>query len=112
MYIDESLCEECLDCRPVCPVGALRSEVLGEKVLSAIAEFIVPEARALDFIEEMREFLDGELDCVATMSVTARADDGGKSEFMLRLRENGIDFYPNGKVNIGMVPAVAGSHGQ
>jgi ferredoxin len=43
MYIDESLCEECLDCRPVCPVGAIRLEVLGEKVLSAIAELIAPK---------------------------------------------------------------------
>jgi hypothetical protein len=31
---------------------------------------------------------------------------------MLQLRKRGIDFYPNGKVNVGMVPAVAGSHGQ
>lgn len=87
--------------------GALRPEILGEKVLSAIAEFIIPEAEALGFAEEMKEFLNSELGCVATMSVTSRADESGESEFMLRLKERGVDIYPNGKVNIGMVPAGA-----
>jgi NAD-dependent dihydropyrimidine dehydrogenase PreA subunit len=87
--------------------GALKPEVLNEKVLSAIAEFLVPEAEALDFIGEMKEFLDAELDTVATMSVISRADENGDSEFMGRLKEQGIDIYPNGKVNLGL--AVAGS---
>jgi NAD-dependent dihydropyrimidine dehydrogenase PreA subunit len=89
--------------------GALRPEVLGEKVLSAISEFTVPEAEALDFIEDMKKFLDGELECVATMSVISRADEDGDSEFLLCLKERGVAIYPNGKVNIGMVPAALGS---
>lgn len=82
--------------------GALKPEVLGEKVLSAIAEFLVPEPDALGFIDEMKNFLNAELDCVATMSVIARADEDGASEFMSKLKERGVDIYPNGKVNIGM----------
>jgi NAD-dependent dihydropyrimidine dehydrogenase PreA subunit len=82
--------------------GALKPEILGEKVLSAIAEFLVPEEKALDFIREMKDFLNGELDCVATMSVISRADENGDSDFLRCLQENGVDIYPNGKVNIGM----------
>jgi NAD-dependent dihydropyrimidine dehydrogenase PreA subunit len=87
--------------------GALRPEILGEKVLSAIVEFTLPEAEALDSIEELKAFLNAELECVATMSVISRADESGESDFMRRLTERGVDIYPNGKVNIGMVPASA-----
>lgn len=82
--------------------GALRPEVLGERVLSAIAEFLIPEGEAVDVINEMKDFLDAELDCLVTMSVIARAEENGESEFMERLKESGVEIYPNGKVNIGM----------
>jgi NAD-dependent dihydropyrimidine dehydrogenase PreA subunit len=82
--------------------GALRPEVLGEKVLSAIAEFIIDEDRAIPFIAEMKNFLNRELDSVATMSVISRADTFGNCLFMDRLKKAGHAFYPNGKVNIGL----------
>ncbi|MBW2622861.1 MAG: 4Fe-4S ferredoxin [Deltaproteobacteria bacterium] len=82
--------------------GALKPEILGEKVLSAIAEFIIEEERAIDFISEMKEFLNQELDSVATMSVISRADQAGDSHFIQRLLDAGYEPYPNGKVNIGM----------
>jgi ferredoxin len=82
--------------------GALKSELLGEKVMSAIAEFFVPEEGVFEFIEEMEHFLDTEIDSVATMSVIARADDGGRCGFLDRLKAHGQNPYPNGKVNIGM----------
>lgn len=82
--------------------GALRPEVLKERVLSAIAEFLVPEDETLEFIEEIKDFMNAELDCVATMSVISRADENGNSAFMQKLRDRGIGIYPNGKVNIGM----------
>jgi NAD-dependent dihydropyrimidine dehydrogenase PreA subunit len=82
--------------------GALRPEVLGERVLSAIAEFLVPEEKSLDVIEEMKSFLNSELDCLVTMSVISRAGRDGSSGFLQKLKESGVDTYPNGKVNIGM----------
>jgi NAD-dependent dihydropyrimidine dehydrogenase PreA subunit len=82
--------------------GALKPEILNEKVISAIAEFVLPEERALQAINEFRQFLNSELDCMVTMSVIARADDTGNSVFRTRLKESGYDIYPNGKVNIGM----------
>lgn len=85
--------------------GALRPEVLGEKVLSAIAEFVIDEDRAIDFISEMKTFLNREMDSVATMSVITRADSKGDCRFLDRLKIAGHNVYPNGKVNIGMALA-------
>jgi len=82
--------------------GSLRPEILGERVLSAIVEFLVPEASAMEMIDEMGRFIDSELDCVVTMSVISRADAEGTCAFSQRLRELGKKPYPNGKVNIGM----------
>jgi NAD-dependent dihydropyrimidine dehydrogenase PreA subunit len=86
--------------------GALKPEILGEKVLSAIVECLVPEETAIRFIDEMTEFLGAELDCVVTMSAVSRADDDGNSAFLQKLKEIGKNPYPNGKVNIGMAASV------
>jgi len=82
--------------------GALRPEILKEKVLSAIAEFLIPEENAIDLINELQAFLNDKLDTVATMSVISRADQNGDSDFIQRLKDHGLAPYPNGKVNIGM----------
>ena len=90
--------------------GALKKEVLGEKVLSAIAEFMVPRERALDVLRELIRFVNQELETVATISLIARNDAKDPHSFLLELQSHGKIFhyapYPNGKVNIGM--AIAG----
>ena len=82
--------------------GSLKPEVLNEKVLSAIAEFVVAEEKAIPLIKELKTFLNQELDTVATMSVIARANEEGMSDFREKLEKAGIESYPNGKVNIGL----------
>lgn len=82
--------------------GALRPEILNEKVLSAISEFLVPEERAMAFIDEMKHFLNESLETVATMSVISKADQQGRSDFLKRLMGRAEKPYPNGKVNIGL----------
>ena len=85
--------------------GALLPEILGEKVLSAIVEFKVPEERGLEIIDELAAFMNAELETVASMSVIVRADPDGKTEFIDRLKAGGYEPYPNGKVNIGLALA-------
>ncbi len=85
--------------------GALLSEILGEKVLSAIVEFKVPKERGLEIIAELAAFMNAELETVASMSVIVRADQDGKNEFIDCLKAGGYEPYPNGKVNIGMALA-------
>jgi len=82
--------------------GELRPEIRGEKVLSAIVEFVTDESNALNFINELESFLNLELDTVATMSVITRADRSGNADFLHKLKDHGKQPYPNGKVNIGM----------
>jgi NAD-dependent dihydropyrimidine dehydrogenase PreA subunit len=82
--------------------GALRPEILNEKVLSAIVEFVVDEDGVLDFIEEIQSFMNAELETVATMSVIARADEQGRADFLEKLKKGGQKPYPNGKVNLGL----------
>ena len=82
--------------------GALRSEILGEKVLSAIVECAVEEAKTLEFIGEMTDFLNKNLNTVATISVISRAGQDGTPDFIEKLKAHGREPYPNGKVNIGM----------
>lgn len=82
--------------------GALRPETLGEKVLSAIIELVVSEESAICFIDEMKAFLDREIETVATMNVMVRANEDGSCPFLQMLKDHGENPYPNGKVNIGM----------
>lgn len=82
--------------------GALKPEVLGEKVMSAIAEFLLPEEKALNAVKELVAFLNTDIDSVATMSVICRADEQGDCRFIEELRQAGLEPYPNGKVNIGL----------
>ena len=86
--------------------GELKSEVLQEKVLSAIAEFTVPVEIALNILEEMIRFVDREIDTVATISIISRHQDDGSNTFYEQLKSHGLQFgyapHPNGKVNIGM----------
>jgi len=82
--------------------GALKPEVLREKVMSAIAEFLIPEEKAMGVVKELAAFLNAELDSVASMSVICRADERGDCRFLKQVKQAGFAPYPNGKVNIGM----------
>ena len=86
--------------------GELKTEVLQEKVLSAIAEFTVPAPNTLAVLGEMIEFLNGEIDSVATVSIISRNQDDGSHMLYEQLIKHGHQYgyapYPNGKVNIGI----------
>ena len=86
--------------------GELKDEVLNEKVLSAIGEFIVTREKALDVLEELVAFINQELESVATISIIARNEVDGSHAFLRTLKErckaHGYSPYPNGKVNIGI----------
>lgn len=93
--------------------GALKEEVLNEKVLSAIAEFVVPREKALDVLEKLMAFINEELPSVATISAISKNDDDGGHSFLRKLQEHGKLHgyvpYPNGKVNIGIAALKGGN---
>ncbi len=81
--------------------GALKPEILDEKVISCVIEFILPD-EASGVLMTMVEALSREVESMFSLSVGLRADKKGRSPF-----ENifGSNTYrlPNAKSNIGVV---------
>ncbi len=85
-------------------VGSLKREVLGERVVSCLLEFIVPETAAGHLMTILGE-LDDEIQTVFNVCLAVRADQEGAA----RLREVfGADIHsiPNVKVNLGMARGI------
>lgn len=92
--------------------GAFKEEVLNERVLSAIAEFVVPKEKALNVLAKLIPFINTEIEAVATISLIAKNDHDGGHSFLHELQAhgkvNGYIPYPNGKVNIGIAAIKGG----
>ena len=86
--------------------GALKTDILDEKVISCVIEFIMPDAAADELMTMVRR-LSGEVESVFSLSVGLRADEQGKSRFE---EVFGPDIYelPNLKANIGAALSIAG----
>jgi Pyruvate/2-oxoacid:ferredoxin oxidoreductase delta subunit len=85
-------------------VGSLKPEILQEKVISCIVEFILPESAAGELMSMLRE-LDQEVKTVFNVCVGIRADEAGRP----RLKELfGPDIHslPQVKVNVGMARGI------
>jgi len=85
-------------------VGSLKPEILREKAISCLVEFIVPEAAAGEVLRLIRE-LDQEIRTVFSVCVAVRADKAGKP----RLQEvfgPEIHSIPQVKVNLGMARGI------
>jgi len=85
--------------------GALRPEVLDEKIISCVLEFVIPDTAAAELMELVHQ-LSAEVDTVFSLSVALRADESGRS----KLRDLfGPDVFclPNAKLNIGMAENIA-----
>jgi NAD-dependent dihydropyrimidine dehydrogenase PreA subunit len=81
--------------------GTFPPEILQEKVLSAIVEFKIPFARLGEILDLLKRLLPG-LDTVASVSLIGCSEQDGRIPLEDFLTKNGIGFYPNGKVNIGL----------
>ncbi len=81
--------------------GRLPAEIREEKVLSAIIEVTVEEARLLDVLELIKETAKG-LETVVSMDVACRAAQDGTWPCERILAEAGILYRPNAKINVGL----------
>jgi len=82
--------------------GKLQDEVLQEKVLSAIIEFIVPQDRVVDVLHTLKEVAP-KVDTVFSVDLAVRYSPDGSVPIKGAVEEVGFELRPNGKVNIGMV---------
>lgn len=81
--------------------GRLPPEIREEKVLSAIIEFAVEEAKLLDVLTLIRETAK-RLETVISMDVACRAAEDGTWPCAKILKEAGIFYRPNAKINVGL----------
>ena len=81
--------------------GQLPAEIREEKVLSAIIEFAVDETKLLDVLALIQETAKG-LETVISMDVACRAAQDGTWPCERILKEAGISYRPNAKINVGL----------
>ncbi len=85
--------------------GALRKDVLDERVLSTIVEFKVSEERLPEILPALRD-VAGTLETVFSLGIISVLPEQGPSLLPERIRKLGFDVRPNGKVNLGLGRAI------
>jgi ferredoxin len=86
--------------------GALKPEILNEKVISCVIEFLLPNTAAAELMAMVFE-LAGEVESVFSLSVGLRADEQGDAHFEEIFGPH-VFHLPNAKVNIGAAQNVGG----
>lgn len=81
--------------------GKIDDAILGEKVLSAIIEYAAPISDLVPMIQAVKE-IEHELDTVVSITLGYRADENGFDYVNQLLRDAGIFYRPNAKVNMGL----------
>lgn len=81
--------------------GKLNDEVLGEKVLSAIIEFVVPLAKVRPVLRAIKK-ASKKIDTVFSLDLICLPDDEGHIPTLPMAREEGFAYRINGKTNLGL----------
>lgn len=81
--------------------GALREEVLNEKVMSAIIECRADAAQVPEILAALRRAA-GEVKTVISAAIAARCGPDGSVPYLDMVREAGFTLSLNGKTNIGL----------
>ncbi len=87
--------------------GKMQDEVLREKVLSAIIEFIVPQGKVVQVLSTLKEVAP-EVDTVFSIDLAVRYEPDGSVPIRKVVADAGFELRPNGKTNVGMVTLVRG----
>lgn len=91
-------------------VGRLPSDVLGERVMSALVEMTVPEERLSDVLDAVRAAV-ATLDTVASVGVSVLVAGAGERAATSWAARHRLDVSPRGKTNVGLgrLPSPAGT---
>jgi len=90
--------------------GAMREDILDERVLSAIVEIKTTMERVPEILEIVTEAAK-KIDTIISIGVSTRCDEAGQSALEDVLTREGFEFW-RGKTNLGLgrVPAPAEDH--
>lgn len=81
--------------------GRFRDDIKRERVLSCILEFKTGEDRLLPVIRALTD-VAGSVDTVFSVGCISRCGPDGTAPVEAALRDAGIFYRPNGKVNVGL----------
>ncbi len=81
--------------------GELKGDVLDEKVLSAIVEFIAPLERAQEIFNAVKE-IGNEVDTVFSLDLICKVAPDGNIPILKEIEKAGLLRSVNGKVNVGL----------
>ena len=81
--------------------GEFKKAVLGERVLSIIIEFIVPDEKVPAILNELKE-LSSKINTVFSLSLAGRIKDDGTIPIKNMLDGLKIEYRPNAKINLGL----------
>ena len=83
----------------------LKPEVLNEKAISVLVEFLLPESDVAS-LKSMLEELAAEVETVFSVGIALRAEPDGSSPFEALFGPEAFQL-PNGKVNLGLARGIA-----
>jgi Pyruvate/2-oxoacid:ferredoxin oxidoreductase delta subunit len=81
--------------------GELEPEILNERALSAIIEFIIPEDRLGDILTAIKQASQN-IDTVFALDLIRKLDKEAVSEMLNTVQSSGFTYRPNNKTNIGL----------
>jgi len=81
--------------------GKLNSEILDEKVCSAMIETTTPVENIPALVKEIKEVAP-QIDTVFSLTVSTRLDPDGSAPCEKALTDLGVPLYINGKTNVGL----------
>jgi NAD-dependent dihydropyrimidine dehydrogenase PreA subunit len=81
--------------------GAIRKDVLNERVLSTIVEFKLSEERLAEVLPALRE-VSKTLETVFSLGIISVLPAEGPNPLPEQIRKLGFDVRPNGKINLGL----------
>ena len=81
--------------------GEFKDEVKGERFLSIIIEFVVPEEKVPDVLKTVKK-ISGEIETVFSISLAGTIDDDEHIPVMEIADQLGLMHKPNAKINLGL----------
>lgn len=81
--------------------GQLKSEIINEKVCSAMIESTTPVENLPKVIKELK-MVSPQIDTVFSLTISSRLDDNGSAPCKKILKELEVPFYIDGKTNVGL----------
>lgn len=81
--------------------GALKPEILDERILSLVLEFLVPIERTGPVIQALRSIED-KIDTVFSLGIITRINPDRSIPVLSLLQAAGVAVRPNAKINVGL----------